>query len=187
MNFLRNKNTGSIILITLAVLLLGDFLCFAGKRGNKWQSLETNYTILHYITNEDLVQFDDKVKYGKGWRPKLSAKVSSSPNSISEKIDSLYERVQEILDMRGSFKKVSIKIYPDKKSLHAAYFAIYKKKRKLRAWYIYERNTVYVTIEDLHSGMLAHEIGHAVIDHFFSARPPKATAEILARYIDKHL
>jgi len=35
--------------------------------------------------------------------------------------------------------------------------------------------------------MLAHEIAHAIIDNYLSVRPPRATAEILARYVGKHL
>jgi hypothetical protein len=35
--------------------------------------------------------------------------------------------------------------------------------------------------------MLAHEMAHCVIDHYLLIRPPMATAEILARYVDSHL
>jgi hypothetical protein len=44
-----------------------------------------------------------------------------------------------------------------------------------------------VSVADLHEGMLAHEMAHAIIDHFFAVRPPSSTAEILARYVGKHL
>ena len=36
-------------------------------------------------------------------------------------------------------------------------------------------------------GMLAHEMAHAIIDDFLQVRPPMASAEILARYVDAHL
>ena len=35
--------------------------------------------------------------------------------------------------------------------------------------------------------MLAHEMAHAIIDNFMKLRLPRATAEILARYVDAHL
>ena len=41
--------------------------------------------------------------------------------------------------------------------------------------------------EDVHEGMLAHEIAHSIIDHYLLVRPPRATAEILSRYVDAHL
>ena len=36
-------------------------------------------------------------------------------------------------------------------------------------------------------GMLAHEMAHSIIDHYLTVRPPKRSAEILARFVDKHL
>ena len=65
--------------------------------------------------------------------------------------------------------------------------SIYKKKREYRAWYIFEYNTIYLNVQDLHSEMFAHEMAHAIIDNYLAVRPPRATAEILARYVGKHL
>jgi hypothetical protein len=89
--------------------------------------------------------------------------------------------------MRKLMEKININIYPDQKELHAAYYDMFQKTCKLRAWYIYEKNTIYINAADMHEGILAHEMAHAIIDHFLSVRPPAATAEILARYVDGHL
>ena len=71
--------------------------------------------------------------------------------------------------------------------LYAAHQKIFEKPCRFRAWYVYELNTIYLNVDDVHEGMLAHEIAHSIIDHYLLVRPPKATAEILARYVDKHL
>ena len=71
--------------------------------------------------------------------------------------------------------------------LHEAYYTITGRDCCIRAWYIYESNTIYINADDVHEGILAHEMAHSIIDHYFSVRPPRATAEILARYVDKHL
>ena len=34
---------------------------------------------------------------------------------------------------------------------------------------------------------LAHEMGHAVIDHYFVIRPPSKVAEMLCEYVDKEI
>jgi len=60
----------------------------------------------------------------------------------------------------------------DQKQLHAAYKKIYRKKTRLRAWYIFEYNTVYLNVRDLHEGILAHELAHSIIDNYLSTRPP---------------
>jgi hypothetical protein len=89
--------------------------------------------------------------------------------------------------MRKKMEKVRINIYNNKTQLESVYYKVFKKNCKFKAWYIYEFNTIYVNIQELHEGMLAHEIAHSVVDHFLSVRPPGATAEILARYVDNHL
>lgn len=156
-----------------------------------WQNLETKHTIVHYQTMKDLKKFNGKVAYVPG--PWSFKRLFSAPGSdglkdrLKKKVDALFERVQEILDMRKKMKKVTIEIYPNKGQLYDAYFRIYKTHGRLRAWYIYEYNTIYTNVDDLHEGMLAHELAHSIIDHYLLVRPPKATAEILARYVDKHL
>ena len=37
------------------------------------------------------------------------------------------------------------------------------------------------------AAIMGHEIAHAIVDNYLSVRPPRAAAEILARYVGKHL
>lgn len=161
-----------------------------------WQQFETKYLVINYRSQEDLRQFDRQLKFNGGGKSGFSgffsglSRSSDSGHSfekqLAEKVDSLFEKVQLILDMRKPVK-VNVQLYPDQKSLHEAYYRIYGKQGQLRAWYVYEFNTIYLNVQDLFDGMLAHECAHAIVDHFFDARPPRATAEILARYVDDHL
>ncbi len=116
---------------------------------------------------------------------------SSDPKEIigivEKKVDALFERAQEILDMRKRMDKVTINVYHDKDQLHAAFKQIYRKSCRIRAWYEFKYHTVFVCIDDVHEGMLAHEMAHGIIDHYLKVRPPTATAEILARYVDSNL
>ena len=157
----------------------------------QWNVLETKHTIVHYQSSSDLRKLNQKVDFSPGaWGLKgLFAKPSPHElrSQTKKMLDALYERVQEILDMRKRMRPVVIRIYSTKKQLRAAYDDIYGKPCRLRAWYIYETNTIYVTVEDLHEGILAHEMAHAVIEHYLLVRPPPATTEILARYVDSHL
>ena len=184
----RKIKTG-ILLTALSWLfiLVGTTPLWAGG----WQNLETRHVKLYYGNIEVLKKFDktidyDEARQGFGFFGKKSSN-DDFEAGLKKKIDALYERVQAILDMRKAIKKVKVKIYPSQEALWDAYEAIYKKRRELRAWYIFEYHTVYVNVEDLHEGMLAHEIGHAIIDNYLEIRPPAATAEILARYVDSHL
>ncbi len=171
------------------------FLCSTARAESPeditWKSLETKYTIIHYQNEKELDKFHVRIDYGpkSGGLKRLFS--SSAPDNLEEivgkKVDILFKRVQKILGMRKKMDKVTVNVYQDKNQLHKAFTKIYSTECHLRAWYRYKNNTVYVNVRDLHEGMLAHELAHAIIDHYLLVRPPRATAEILARYVDSHL
>lgn len=179
------------LLIGLLFLCPKAAFCADAQTDPSWNSLETKHTIIRFLSWEDLKWFNGRIDYSPGSWSLKSLFSSPDPSSLKvelkNKVDALYERVQEILDMRRGGGKVTINLYPDGKQLQGALRGIYHKQINLRAWYIYERNTIYLNVKDVHEGMLAHEMAHAIIDHYLIVRPPKATAEILARYVDEHL
>lgn len=151
--------------------------------------LETKYLKIRYQTEADLKAFDKEIKFKADGSSLFFSKKSVGTDKhekLAAKLDVLFEKVMLILDMQIPIK-VKINVYSTKNELQDAYFKIYKKKGGMRAWYIFQYNTIYVTVKDLTAGMLAHECAHAVVDKFFDVRPPRATAEILARYVDAHL
>ena len=152
---------------------------------------ETRYTAIHFDRAEDLGALNSRMRYAsQEWyldrlhRPKNPELPLSS---VKRKIDAVFERVQQILDMRKPIRKVNILIYPNRAGLEAAYSALTGEECRVRAWYVYEGNSIHVNAEDVNDGILAHEMAHAIIDHYLAVRPPRATAEILARYVDEHL
>jgi hypothetical protein len=172
-------------------LLLMPFLIWGFSEqalAAEWNTLKTRYLNIHYQSESDLRKFDKKIKPVKNaiGFSSFSGGSAGSEGELAAKMDTLFQKVQLLLDMRKPFT-VDVRIYPGKSALERAYFKIYKKNRSLRAWYIFEYNTVYVSVDDLFAGMLAHELAHAIVDNYLAVRPPRATAEILARYVDGHL
>jgi len=180
------------ILIWIGVLLIPFQTALAGDRDNsKWHNLKTRHTIIRYSSMGHLFKLNEKIQYypgDTGVKSFMGPKdIQTLSDILKQKVDALYERAQEILDMRQKVQKVIINVYPDQKALDGAYYALFKDECLLRAWYLFEKKTIYVNVEDVHEGMLAHEMGHHIINHFLKIRPPESTAEILARYIDAHL
>jgi len=172
------------------ILLPGQIASARGE--GLWRRLETRRTIIQYKTRKDLEKFDRRIDYSPGRSTfsrmyGASSGSSGSRNTLANKIDALYERVQEILEMRGKMQKVIINVYSNEYQLDQAFYRITGRSCRIRAWYIYESNTVYINADDVHEGILAHELAHAIIDHYLLVRPPRATAEILAHYVDEHL
>ena len=159
---------------------------FSGNR------LETKYTFVQYRSPKGFKKFNRKIDYSPAGTSlgKLfsSSKGVDTKSKVKFKIDALYERVQEILDMRKrSKKKLIIDLYDNKRKMGKTYEKLYGGKLVVRAWYVFELNTIFVNANDVNEGMLAHEMAHSIIDHFLTVRPPRASAEILAVYVDTHL
>ena len=189
--YVFQKNFLVFSLLTLFFLPLHSGAQAGTEEHIAWQSLATKYTIIHYQSPKDLKKFYAKVKYGpKNWSLKVlfSGKCPDVLREMtSKKVDLVFEKVQKILGMRKKMDKININIYQNKTQLNEAYSDIYPGTCRIRAWYRHANNTVYLNLNDLQEGMLAHELTHAVVDHYLLVRPPHATAEILARYVDNHL
>ncbi len=178
--------------VSIGLMLIGTcFDLWASEENTPRFVLETRYTTIQYPSVETLESFQKSVHFGNGWWASSSEFASFSDEENRKitvlKTDAVFKRVQEILDMRKQFKKVTILLYADTAAFETAYLEIYKHKCPFKAWYEYKTNTISLNVNNCNEGIFAHEIAHSIIDNFLKVRPPKNTAEILARYVDSHL
>jgi hypothetical protein len=117
--------------------------------------------------------------------------------SLDESVDALFERVQSTLDMPLPQLRVNIRLYQSREELLAEYRRVQDlgvsgsaggRGTHLEiplAFYRKKTNTIYLCTEDVTIGILAHEMGHAVIEHYFVIRPPSKISEMLCQYVDQ--
>jgi hypothetical protein len=189
--YFSKKNLLIFSLLTLFFLPLCSGAQAGTTKDIAWQILETKHTIVRYQSVADLTKCRSKVRFSeKHWGLKrlfASDESNSLETVIANRVDMVFEKVQQILGMRRRMKKVAINVYQNRDQLNEAYKSIYKRPCRIRAWYRYRNNTVYLNLSDLHERILAHELAYAIIDNSLPVRPPRATAKILARYVDSHL
>jgi hypothetical protein len=163
----------------------------ASESDAPWIELETRHTLIRYPSADILDQFQKSIRFGQGWWASVSSLATFTHEENRKiavlKTDAIFERAQEILDMKKKMNKVIVMLYPDQTTLEEAYRQTYKNQCRFRAWYEYKTNTISLNVADCHEGVLAHELAHGIIDHYLLVRPPENTAEILARYVDAHL
>jgi len=106
---------------------------------------------------------------------------------LAGKLDAIFSRVEEILDMYSSKLRLAINIYKTKEGLDAVYEEFFDEPNKAISFYIYKTNTIYTTESAITERILAHEVAHCIIDHYFVILPPRKIQEILAAYADVHL
>ena len=132
------------------------------------KSFKTKFSTIYYTNDTDL---DDFI-----WRlggQKLE--YTSDPQLASNRVDKLVNRVQMILDMWP--KDFQIDIYLHRGTL----------KPNETAYYESKTNSIHISVDYTSDGVMAHELAHASIDHYFPTPPPTKMQEILAQYVDKQL
>lgn len=112
---------------------------------------------------------------------------SAPAEKIAYMMDRLLKRVREILDMWPEMNSLKIKIFKDRDALNNEYLRIFGTKPDYKSFYIYKYDTIYTSEQDISDSVIAHEMGHAIVDHYFSKIPPEKISELMAQYVDLHL
>lgn len=153
-----------------------------------WSSMVSNFFVVYYEPSANLddlkreltrrpLYFDQPARYGE---------VTTS-REICYRLDKLYNRVQDVLDMHPRTPKIKIKIFRDRYELNDEFAKIFGETGDFKAFYVYRHNTIYTSESDIEDSVIIHETAHAIIDHYFSVIPPETVREILAAYVDAHL
>jgi hypothetical protein len=129
------------------------------------------------------------VRVGKGWGL-FGEGIERNPALIGKRVDTIVDRVSDLLDMYPSDLHFSIYLYPnhkelEKTSIRIGALSIFDKTPV--SFYSHKNRAIYASVEEITGGVLAHETAHAIINVYFSAPPPARMQEILAQFVDRHL
>lgn len=154
-----------------------------------WFTIKSGYTTIYCGLDVDLKEVAKKLsRRGLFMTGVYDPNPASAPSQkIAYMLDRLLKRVQDILDMRPQNMDLKIKILKDRDALNTEYCRIFGDKPDHKGFYIFRYNTIYASEEDISDSVIAHEMGHAVVDHYFSVIPPEKVRELLASYVDLHL
>ncbi|MFQ5896323.1 MAG: hypothetical protein ACE5JJ_11010 [Nitrospinota bacterium] len=108
---------------------------------------------------------------------------------LADKADKIFLKVQKLLDMRPRRIKVRVLVLRDQSELNQHYQRIFKRKERKYpvSFYVHKYTTVFTHEGVINESILAHELAHAVIDHYFIIMPPRKVQEMLAMYADANL
>jgi hypothetical protein len=211
---LTGRNARIDILTVLAVIVSYIFVCYiplsaqyaenmsgpspavnaeltgngAPELSEGWRYIESDYFKILCSPNVDIKRVERKIRkrYFFSKRPKLSS-VASAEERLAYRMDAIFDRAKEILDMRPHNPGITIKIFKNRRELNEEYYSIFKEKRNIISFYIYKHNTIYTNEADISDSVIAHEMGHAIVDHYFAVRPPETVRELLSEYVNAHL
>lgn len=104
---------------------------------------------------------------------------------LKEALDALYIEVCDVLDIHMYSYVIDLEIVPDSEYIGIILGGYFQKQvDDMPSFYFHDRNRIYISARDATAGMLAHEVAHAVISHYFAVAPPVRVQEILAGYAE---
>lgn len=106
---------------------------------------------------------------------------------LANTLDALYLEVSDILDIHIYSYHGKIYIFSKRDYVSSAFRKYSRKASNEKSFYLHKKNAIYISSADLTLGMLAHEIAHAIISHYFVVPPPAKVQEVLAGYVEYSL
>ncbi len=103
---------------------------------------------------------------------------------ISKLVDSIYLEVSDILDIHLYSFDGTISILPNNSFISDLTEQYSGSRINAPSFYFSSRNTIYLSLVELNIGILAHEMTHAIISHYFVVAPSPKVQEVLAGYVE---
>jgi hypothetical protein len=192
---LRN-NTFLIITLVTAVTFFGlqdsslaqdySWLIDAG-----WKVIESEHCtiFLHPEVNMEKVNNKIAIRFYSLDKTTFAPGEKSIEEQLADKLERIFMKIEQVLDMYPQDLHLNIKIFKTQAQLDDEYAKIFgSSDGMLRiSYYIHKHAAIFTTEQAVREGVIAHEMGHAISDHYFLVNPSEKIKELLAQYAEIHL
>jgi len=148
------------------------------------KKIEGNYFSIYYPSKIEPFLIAERLEFSSPYLLQAKNNLEDSDKTLARIIDALFLEVSDILDIHLYSFKGNLKIFYDFQSLEEEFYKFYKVNLKTPSFYVYETNTIYISLDNLRVGILGHEIAHAIINNYFIVPPPTKIQEVLAGYVE---
>jgi hypothetical protein len=146
------------------------------------------YATLRYSSQEVLKDFNEELELGRNLNAFMRKKnVVSVEDEVLAKIDAIIEKAETILEMFPDKLHMYIVLLENSGDVARVFKEKYGKNVNYVAFYSLSEDTIYISVDDTRLAVLAHEIGHAIVDHYFKVRPPYNVHELMAQFVEKRI
>jgi Zn-dependent protease with chaperone function len=143
----------------------------------------------YYLPDANLKKLEARLRYRDTpmtveYHELLSSPGLTTEQRISARLTIILMRVKQILGMNP---QMQIRVYKTRQDMDDAYEQMFGSSTRFKSFYVHHFKSVFTNEQDFLDSVMAHELGHAVIDHYFTVPPPPQMAELMAQYVDAHL
>ncbi len=176
--------------MTKLPLLFSYVLCitFALVQPGHCFQKESRYATIIYNKNTLLSDFNDELYLGRSLNRMIRKKsIVTVADEVLAKIDIIIEKAEVVLDMFPDNLHITLVLLPDEDAVARVYKSKYGENAGHIAYYSLAEKTIYISVDDTNLRVFAHEVGHAIVDHYFEVRPPYTIHELMAQFTEKHI
>ena len=160
--------------------------------GMGWIIIRGDTVSFYYLPDANLKKIEKRLRnrslpVARQYRDLFTNKAYPIENRISARLQFLLNRVEDILGMKPLIPFIDIKTFRNREELQARCRQLQGGASDYKSFYVHFLSTIYTSEKDITDSILAHEMAHSVMDHYFTVPPPSMTAELLATHVDEHL
>lgn len=154
-----------------------------------WALAKSRYVTLQYSSKANLLRdFNSGITFSRKLRYSLEKKNTVTvEDEVLAKLDIIFEKAETVLDMFPANMHLTVVLLPSRNEVAATYKKKYGKNVNNIAYYSLKEDTIYISVNDASLRVVAHEIGHAIVDHYFQVRPPYTIHELMAQFTEQHI
>jgi len=149
--------------------------------------LKTQYATIIYENEKLLRQFNREVSLGSLSYLIRNKTSITADDEVKNKLDAIVERIETILDMFPRELKFTIVLLSTDDEVQRIYRDKYGRRVDYIAFYSPRDKTIFISVNDISLGVLAHELAHVIIDRYYGIPTPVNIHEILAQYVESHI
>jgi hypothetical protein len=163
------------------------------------QVFMTQWTEIHYNDPSQLRELEHQLSFSP--TKNFSRQYFFTPNPVQDalspglvsKIDGLLAKVSLILNLWPKKpNRLRIILLSNGKEVRQRWLALQPFLNdspifgygSLYGFYEFRSRTIFLSLADLHTGVLAHEMAHYILNESFSMRPPEPLQEEWAHYVE---
>ena len=174
------------IAMGMTMAMLWGVLFFPVKHACAFE-IATRYAAIFYHDQAALKKFNRSLYMGR-----LSSRVPKTAretleDEVAAKIDFIVEKTMAVLDMYPPKLRFSIVIHPDPGHVQQDFKKLYQVDVNYIAFYSPSENQVFFSADNARLRVVAHEIGHVVVENYFIISPPQHLHEVLAQYAEMNI
>lgn len=159
------------------------------EKEGAWLQVKSAYFNIYYKPDTNLKRLYARLNgrdFSVAIKPPAST-LSGFEAKVAYRFDMIFARAKEILGMYPPSVRINIKIFKNRKDVYNEYCRLTRSGDDCQSFFVYTYNTIYTSEQDISDSVMAHEMGHALVDNYFLTTPPEQVAEILAQNVDLHL